>query len=139
MSFKFCLNINYLNILSLYYMTTRPLSLGISIVFSVVLFSFSTHDTIQHYLTLFDTDKNNLICHMESLYMHFLVFKNISITKKACLASCACQGAKLAIFKFFSKFKKNEKKFFFHFFFKISKKNFFSFFFSKLHLPNYLV
>ena len=119
----------------------RPLSLGISIVFSVVLFSFSTHDTIQHYLTLFDTDKNNLICHM-----HFLVFKNISITKKACLASCACQGAKLAIFKFFSKFKKKIQKFkkknFFHFFFKILKKNskiskkiFFSFFFQNYICP----
>ena len=29
-------------------------------LFSVVLFSLSTHDTIQHYLILFDTDKNNL-------------------------------------------------------------------------------
>ena len=36
---------------------TRLSSVEISVVFSVMLFSFSTHDTIQHYLTLFNTEK----------------------------------------------------------------------------------
>ena len=37
--------------------TSRLSSVEISVVFSVMLFSFSTHDTIQHYLTLFNTEK----------------------------------------------------------------------------------
>ena len=45
------------NVSTLFIVYTRLSSVEISVVFSVMLFSFSTHDTIQHYLTLFNTEK----------------------------------------------------------------------------------
>ena len=113
--------------------TSKNLTLYHFFIYGTVSKQLQTlHSTVLHYTTFL---RNSWwYCARNScIYMHFLVFKNISITKKACLASCACQGAKLAIFKFFSilkfffqKFKNFQKKIFFHFF-------------SKLHLPNYLV